>query len=190
MREIEDRELGQGELNIRYATLDEIDLIADMGKDAIIYSLPKRKMWLASYAKRARREELLTLKTHYRFAKSNIKVLVAELELEGKRRQIAGYLIMMLGVKDSSSGYPHAWIVDLYVREEFRRQGIARELMRVAENIAKRHGYRYIGLTVTSENTPAMNLYLSLGYLEERKIMVKDLKSDERTSGKDERDAS
>lgn len=157
-------------LRIRLAKLKDLDEIERLSQEAIVSSIPKRKLWLKEYTQKARAKEYEDLKHTYPLMRDKVKVLVAELKGE-----IIGYLVLMLGVKDSSTGYPHAWIFDLFVKEEYRRKGVAKKLLKIAEDIAARSGYRYIGLTVTSENTPAVNLYTKLGYLEERKVMVKEL---------------
>lgn len=53
----------------------------------------------------------------------------------------------------------------LYVRPEYRRHGIARALMKRAEDEARARGYRSLVLTTSAEMMPlAQDLYDALGY--------------------------
>jgi ribosomal protein S18 acetylase RimI-like enzyme len=66
----------------------------------------------------------------------------------------------------------HSWLtVDtdavvqrLYVREAFRRRGIARELMAAVHAIAVREGFHRLVLNVMTSRTAALAFYESLGY--------------------------
>jgi ribosomal protein S18 acetylase RimI-like enzyme len=57
-----------------------------------------------------------------------------------------------------------AWIYDVRVQPEFRRQGLGRKLLSQAENWAQKEGFSKIGLHVFGHNTIAINLYTSSGY--------------------------
>lgn len=76
---------------------------------------------------------------------------------------------------EATSGERRGYVYDLYVVPEARRQGVARALMSAAENLARRRGYREIGLTVATHNDAARRLYDSLGYLPERLLLTKQL---------------
>ena len=52
------------------------------------------------------------------------------------------------------------------VHPEFRRRGIAELLVRAAEDFAAQHGHDSVVLDVLAHNTPALNLYLKMGYAE------------------------
>ncbi len=163
--------LPEGTVRFRYARRDDVERIIDMAADAITLSIPKRKEWLKEYTRKMRRREFESLKLNWYSYSQNLKLILAELN-----NNVIGYLVLMLGVKGSATGYPHAWVSDLFVSERYRRKGIGKRLMEIAEEIARRAGYDYIGLTVTTENERAIKLYSKLGYIEERKIMVKDLR--------------
>lgn len=68
-----------------------------------------------------------------------------------------------------------AWIQDVVVEEDLRGQGLGRELMRAAEQIAADLGYRRIGLNVMGGNAVAIGLYASLGYTVLHQQMAKNL---------------
>lgn len=55
------------------------------------------------------------------------------------------------------------YLEDLYVRPEFRRLGVARELMQRVKAIADEHGCGRIQWMVLRQNTPAVRLYERLG---------------------------
>jgi GNAT superfamily N-acetyltransferase len=55
------------------------------------------------------------------------------------------------------------YLEDLYVRPEFRRQGVARALMRRLEAIAHEQGCGRLQWVVLRNNTAAVKLYESLG---------------------------
>lgn len=62
---------------------------------------------------------------------------------------------------------PYFRIADIrrvYVVPAWRRRGVATELMRVAEDAARRGGAREVRLSVVAENAPALRLYRKLGY--------------------------
>ena len=52
----------------------------------------------------------------------------------------------------------------MYVQPAARRTGVAREMMRVLEQMAKESGFREIWLETGRPQTAAMRLYESLGY--------------------------
>ena len=59
----------------------------------------------------------------------------------------------------------HNAVLGISVRREWRRQGVARELMEVAQRAARASGIlRRLTLTVFETNEPAVRLYESLGY--------------------------
>jgi len=78
---------------------------------------------------------------------------------------------------DQLQGDRHTHIFLLYVMSEHRRRGIARALMRQAEDWARARGDRQIGLQVFQSNQPALNLYHLLGYQTQSFWMVKPLPS-------------
>jgi len=55
-------------------------------------------------------------------------------------------------------------IHDLYVKEAYRKQGIARQMMQKAEQLAKHNGCCKMTLEVLSKNEAAKKSYLASGY--------------------------
>lgn len=56
------------------------------------------------------------------------------------------------------------WIEDIFVSEEFRRQGIASGAIRLAETLLKERGVKGVSMDVVPDNLPALRLYHRLGY--------------------------
>lgn len=52
----------------------------------------------------------------------------------------------------------------VYVRPEWRRRGVASELMRIAEQAAREGGAREVRLSVVTENAEAIGFYRRRGY--------------------------
>lgn len=56
------------------------------------------------------------------------------------------------------------WIEDVFVSEEYRRQGIASGAIALAEEILKKRGVKGVSMDVVPDNLPALRLYHRLGY--------------------------
>lgn len=60
------------------------------------------------------------------------------------------------------------WILnDLFVDEPFRKQGIAKALIRTAMNFAKDNGADYLQLETATSNQPAQQLYEQIGFVKQ-----------------------
>jgi ribosomal protein S18 acetylase RimI-like enzyme len=80
----------------------------------------------------------------------------------------------MFDVLDGEQAVGHLWlgplspgtwyVMDIEIREEFRRRGYGRVVMLLAEDVARAHGAQYLGLNVFGHNPTARALYESLGY--------------------------
>ena len=77
---------------------------------------------------------------------------------------------------DQVQGDRYAHIFLLYVKPNYRRQGVGKALMHYVESWACSRGDRQIGLQVFQSNTPALNLYHQLGYNAQSLWMVKQLR--------------
>ncbi len=68
-----------------------------------------------------------------------------------------------------------AWVYDITVDEERRRQGWGRAIMRAFEGEARARGFARAGLNVYGDNHVARRLYESLGYVETARQLHKEL---------------
>lgn len=84
-------------------------------------------------------------------------ILVAKTE----QQQIIGMCTAQRVVSTVQGTYA-AWIEDVIVRDEFRKQGIATALLQEAIAWAKRHGASRVQLLVDIQNIPALQFYEKL----------------------------
>ncbi len=73
-----------------------------------------------------------------------------------------GYLWFFAVEKE---GRDIAFLMDIFVRSEYRRKGIARNALGLAEKLLAERGYGTIRLHVEDSNTAAKNLYVGSGYV-------------------------
>jgi len=94
---------------------------------------------------------------------------------ESKVQAIATLELSLRNIPHSKSGRswdnwgnwqtsPYPYIANLAVHPQWRRQGVAAELLKSVEQTAIKWGFRQIYLHVLENNQPARQLYHSLGY--------------------------
>ena len=66
---------------------------------------------------------------------------------------------------------PVAYIEGIYVEEEYRRNGIAQELVRAAENWGKDHGCTEIASDCELYNVMSIDFHKSAGFIEENRVV-------------------
>ena len=66
-------------------------------------------------------------------------------------------------------------LYDLFVREEYRRRGIAESLMNAAKEYASQNNFGSIELSTNKTNLPGQTLYESLGYIRDNEFYSYDL---------------
>lgn len=86
--------------------------------------------------------------------------------------EIVGFLWLILR---GAEGNRAAFVCDIIVEERFRRQGMGRRIMQLAEVEAKVRGANRIGLHVFAFNKAAISLYRSLCYEVTDLVMEKPL---------------
>jgi len=86
---------------------------------------------------------------------------------------VVGYLLYHFGY-DTDRAIRLMYVVDLYVREDARRQGVGTALMREAARICQEAGGRTLVWAVYAPNKLAARFYERLGahYIEDLKLMV------------------
>lgn len=65
-------------------------------------------------------------------------------------------------------------ICKLFVDPAYFRQGIARSLLRFCEDRGREMGKRRLTVSTGSSNTPAINLYLTFGFVKIASILIPD----------------
>jgi ribosomal protein S18 acetylase RimI-like enzyme len=91
-----------------------------------------------------------------------------------------GYVVLTYGFSFEYHGRD-AFIDELYVQPEYRRQGIGKRAMRFVEERARELGVNALHLEVDQGNEPAAELYRRTGYEDHaRFLLTKWLKPDER----------
>jgi ribosomal protein S18 acetylase RimI-like enzyme len=81
--------------------------------------------------------------------------------------ELAGYVTILNRVQsdDLDDGdIEFGLIADLVVRQDFRGQGLGKDLMRAAENFAGENGVQWLRISVMAANQGARQLYASLGF--------------------------
>ena len=88
--------------------------------------------------------------------------------LQGKRRNgelsLKGIVRHREPIPMAASAQRLAWIYNLHVAPEFRRLGLAKQLLIQAEEWARQQSLGSIGLQVIDFNEPARRLYESMEY--------------------------
>lgn len=76
-------------------------------------------------------------------------------------KQIIGYTFLKNIIKDENTGY----LIDgLYIEENYRHKGYAKELLEYSLNLLKKENPAFIEINVLYANKIARNLYKSLGF--------------------------
>jgi ribosomal protein S18 acetylase RimI-like enzyme len=78
--------------------------------------------------------------------------------------RLLGHVFLKFDGKPTANNYPD--IEDLYVRPNFRGQGIGTALLKRCEATARGRGFAAIGLSVGADNDHARELYRRLGYVD------------------------
>ena len=86
--------------------------------------------------------------------------------------EIVGYAyVKIITSSDSPEIYTEASISGIYVKENFRRQGIATKLINEAKKWCINKGVSYLKLNVLEGNSTALNLYKKLGFNDFSRIL-------------------
>jgi aminoglycoside 6'-N-acetyltransferase I len=72
---------------------------------------------------------------------------------------------------------PIAYVEGMYVEPNFQKQGIAKKLMRAAEDWAKQKGYKQIASDTSITNVASIEFHKKIGFTEVERIVcfIKDL---------------
>lgn len=72
---------------------------------------------------------------------------------------------------EGTSTSPVGYLEGLYVKEPFRKRGMARELIRACETWAKEKGCREFASDCELENVESINMHLKLGFHEANRVV-------------------
>ncbi|MGH7490754.1 MAG: GNAT family N-acetyltransferase [bacterium] len=87
--------------------------------------------------------------------------------------EIVGYAVLCLGYSLEYHGRD-AFVDEIYIREEFRGQGLGRRALQLLEEKCRELGVRALHLEVERENTNAQTVYRKHGFVEhDRYLMTK-----------------
>lgn len=91
--------------------------------------------------------------------------IVGVAEVSVQRDVLIGRSIMKFkDLEEANSEY--AYVSCMCVDEEYRKMGVATELLRESENVAKKWGFNLLCLHCYEDNIPGISLYKQLGYEE------------------------
>ena len=86
---------------------------------------------------------------------------------------ICGYAAVLFGVKDQLSGLPEAVVSELHVWPDYRKRGVAKGLLDMAEAYAVQRGVPYLSIQVPATNAAVIKLFQSAGFNQETVRMTK-----------------
>ncbi|MHB2015792.1 MAG: GNAT family N-acetyltransferase [Candidatus Xenobia bacterium] len=156
-------------VTIRKATPDDLPKIIELAVEMVVHSVSPFREIDELGVREFRRRDLSTLGEAMKQA--NVGVFMAE----DDKQRFLGHVIVVCGYMESSTGETQGWVFDLSVQRDCWDKGIGRLLMEEAESFTLSQGYQYLGLGVTSANARAVGFYERLGFLEERKRMIKKI---------------
>lgn len=73
----------------------------------------------------------------------------------------AGEDVAWFRIDEEDGGF---WLGMVQVKPDFQRRGIGKYILSVAETMAKKRGFRKLGIHTTEDNLAARALYVSAGY--------------------------
>lgn len=169
-REAPEAERGRGDgIEIRRAQAEDVPAILELSEEAAVYSMSPLRPSDPQRARQIRRQDMASLKFQVR--DPQMAIFVARTP-EGR---VVGEVVAKLDGRDFLSDQPQAWIFELAVHPDFWRQGIGGRLLYAVECAAREAGLECVGLSVTCANERANRFYDSLGYQDERRLLLKKL---------------
>lgn len=86
---------------------------------------------------------------------------------------ICGFTALNFGVTDPLTAQPEGYVSELHVWPEYRRKGVARGLLEMAEAYAVQRGVSNLSLHVSADGTAQIHLYEMAGFVKETIKMTK-----------------
>jgi aminoglycoside 6'-N-acetyltransferase I len=107
------------------------------------------------------REDMESL-FHTLFASENDEILIARTD-QGVAAGFANISIRKEYVEGSNSS-PVGYIEGIYVKPEFRKQGVAKKFIDLAEEWSRERGCKELGSDTEIENTESQKFHLHIGF--------------------------
>lgn len=102
------------------------------------------------------------------------RILVAE-----RTGAIVGFICVVSSLRNDSPDDPatFAWVHDVFVRPEHRRQGVGATLLAEAEAFVRSRGARELRLGVLDRNDHARGMYRGLGFRDYVRVLTKPIEA-------------
>ena len=100
------------------------------------------------------------------------RIMVAE-----RGGDVVGFICVVSSLRNDSPDDPatFAWVHDVFVRPEHRRQGVGAALLAAAEAFVRSRGARELRLGVLDRNEGARRLYRGLGFRDYVRVLTKPI---------------
>lgn len=86
---------------------------------------------------------------------------------------ICGFAVLNFGVTDPLTGMPEAYVSELHVWPDYRKKGVAKGLLEMAEAYALQRGVKHLSLHVSASSQASIQLYENAGFVKETIKMTK-----------------
>ncbi len=146
-------------VQITPTTLAELGLVAEVLNESF-HQFQPWNTWLSPLMTRGIRNDL-----HHRFLHTPppYTCLLAYLETQTSRTLIG--TVELSRPKHHFRGHSYLYLANLAVRSEFRRRGVAKQLLTACESIARESEASGLYLHVLANNQAAQKLYESFGFI-------------------------
>lgn len=122
-----------------------------------------------------------TFETELEYCKQILvkKNLAAFLAIENGEYIAFAYLSLRNDFVEGATSYPIAYLEGIYVKESYRKTGLASKLIQRAEQWAKENGSSQLASDVEIDNEQSIRFHNKSGFQEENRIVcfIKNLKS-------------
>ncbi|GBE19609.1 putative acetyltransferase [archaeon BMS3Abin17] len=157
-------------MKIKKATIKDISKVLELSKEFM-----QEHSKISRYKSPTSIE--LRVKEKKKIFEGDIKSGKGAIFLAKLNKKLIGYVFVLGFIpKKVSNTKDFGYISDLYILKEFRKKGLAKELISRAEKWLKKSGYKEISLDVNNFNMKAKRLYNKLGYFKESYCLRKKLK--------------
>ena len=155
------------EIIIREAVESDIPVIREMDRDVVLY---------VASLDGAKDPGAVTIRHRDVFERwLNIEQQKIYLAFEKKNPGVPIGFVWVVTNTELFTGLPYCFVLDIGIKEGFRRAGIGKALMEKATEYARSLGYKRLKLMVNTRNRGAIGFYRGLGFRVEDLYMKKEL---------------